>query len=170
MLVCRSARLLLRTIEPADAPFYLALLNDPGWLLHIGDRNVRTLSEAHAAILGGPHAMQARFGFSLYVVARALDALPLGLCGLIKRDTLPEVDLGYAFLAEHCGQGYAYEAASAVLEHARADVGLSRVLGITSPHNAISNRLLQKLGFRLERVAQLAAGEGDTNVYVRDLG
>jgi RimJ/RimL family protein N-acetyltransferase len=87
------------------------------------------------------------------------DGMPLGMCGLIKRDTLEDVDLGFAFLARHHGHGYAREAASATLEHARRDHGLTRLAAITDPDNTRSIHLLESLGFRYVETRSLAPGQ-----------
>jgi RimJ/RimL family protein N-acetyltransferase len=166
--ILSTARLRLRTAQPGDGAFYLALLNDPGFIEHIGDRGVRTLDEANQSLLDGPIAMQRERGHSLYVVELCADGTPIGMCGLIKRASLDGVDIGYAYLAAHCRQGYAMEAGLAVLDHA-ATLGLRRVLAITSPDNAASNRLLLKLGMRFEGIVMLAPEDAGTNLYGIDL-
>jgi RimJ/RimL family protein N-acetyltransferase len=150
MVVLETARLALRHLGPADAPFILDLLNQPSWLRFIGDRGVRTLDDARAYIANGPAAMIARHGFGLFLVQRRADGEPLGMCGLIKRDALADVDLGFAFLPQHWGQGYAVEAAAGTLAYARVPLGLKRVLAITDPQNEASMRVLAKLGFTRE--------------------
>ena len=114
-----SERLTLRELRDSDAPFILELLNDPAWLLHIGDKGVRTLDDARAYIANGPAASHLRHGFGLDLVELNTDATPIGLCGLIKRDTLQDVDIGYAFLPQFRGAGYAIEACATVLRHAQ---------------------------------------------------
>lgn len=158
MVVCETERLLLRRLEPEDAPFILELVNEPGWLRFIGDRNVHDLDGARRYMEEGPRALYARLGFGLYCVT-AKDGMPLGMCGLIKRDTLEDVDLGFAFLARHHGHGYAREAAAATLEHARRDHGLTRLAAITDPDNARSIHLLESLGFRYVETRSLAPGQ-----------
>jgi RimJ/RimL family protein N-acetyltransferase len=164
MDVATTARLRLRPARVEDAPFYLALLNDPDFLAHIGDRGVRTLDDARRMVLEGPVAMQAARGHSGYVVELRACGTPVGTCGLVKRPALDDVDLGYAFLAAHRGQGYAWEAACAVLALAPS-LGLRRVVAITTPGNAASNGLLRKLGMRLEGVVRLTAEDTGTNLY-----
>jgi RimJ/RimL family protein N-acetyltransferase len=165
MLILQTERLNLRTVSVDDAPFYLGLLNEPSWIQNIGDRNVRTLEQARQAILDGPVAMQAQRGHSLYVVERKDDLAAMGLCGLIKRDALVDVDIGYAFRPAYWGQGYAFEAAQAVMQYAKDSVGLKRLAAITSPENGSSNRLLRKLGFAFERLTNFDPKGSDTNVY-----
>lgn len=165
MHILDTARLRLRTLDQNDAVFYLALVNTPGFIEFIGDRGIRTVSAAAQAILEGPMAMQARLGHSIYLVEDKASGAPLGMSGLIKRDTLAHVDIGYAFLPEHCGKGYAFEAGQAVVEHARSSIGLERLLAITSPGNVASIRLLEKLGLRLEKLVQLGPDEQATKLF-----
>lgn len=168
MNILETERLRLRTVEADDAPFYLRLLNDPSFIDNIGDRGIRTLEAARDAIANGPVLMQATLGHSIYLAELKETGEPAGMCGLIKRETLADVDIGYAFLPEHGGKGYAYEAGAAVLLHARRDVGLKRVVAIVSPNNAASNGLLRKLGLRLDRLVYLTADDPGTNLYVLD--
>ncbi len=167
MQILATARLSLRTVGFDDAPFYLDLLNQPSFLRYIGDKGVRTLEQARDAIRDGPMAMQAARGFSLYLVSRAQDGAALGLCGLIKRDALPDVDLGYAYLPQFAGLGYAREAAAAVVAHARDTLGLARLAAIVSPGNERSIRLLADLGFLYEKLTEVTPGDG-VNLYGLD--
>jgi RimJ/RimL family protein N-acetyltransferase len=166
--VATTARLRLRTAHLGDADFYLALVNDPGFLEHIGDRGIRTRDDAVQALLDGPMAMQRARGHSLYVVELKDGGAPIGMCGLIKRETLDGIDIGYAYLAAHRGRGYAYEAGMAVLGLAPA-LGLTRVLAITSPNNVASNGLLRKMGLRFERFIHLVPGDAGSNLYSIDI-
>ncbi|HEU4844424.1 MAG TPA: GNAT family N-acetyltransferase [Burkholderiaceae bacterium] len=168
MLIIETERLQLRTVSPDDAPFYLELVNEPSWLQHIGDKHVYTVEAARVAIAEGPCDMQRRLGHSLYLVERKDDGAPLGLCGLIKRDSLPGVDIGYALRPAYWGQGYAYEAAAAVLAYGRDTLRLPRLLAITGPDNAASNGLLRKLGLQFQYYAELPPSGLPTNVYQLD--
>ena len=168
MKILDTERLAVRTISVDDAPFYLTLINDPSWIQNIGDRGVRTEQAAREAILTGPVAMQRQFGFSLYLIERKDGMLPIGICGLIKRATLQDVDIGFAFLPQFWGQGYAHESASAVMQYANTTLGLRRLAGITSPENGSSNRVLRKLGFRFDKVTHLSDDDPGTNLYGYD--
>lgn len=168
MEILRTERLRLRTMESADAPFYLELINQDCWMRNIGDKGIRTLDFARSAIERGPMAMQRRHGYSLYVVERRGDGAALGLCGLNLRDALPCADIGYALMPAFWGRGYSFEAAAAVLAHARAALGLARVLGVTAPDNLASNNLLRKLGLQFERYIQLAPGAPHASLYACD--
>jgi RimJ/RimL family protein N-acetyltransferase len=168
VIVAETARLRLRTIVIDDAPFYLELVNDPAFIEHIGDRGLRTLEDARRALVEGPITMQREYGHSLYLVERKIDGAAIGMCGLIKRDTLEDVDIGYAFLPAFRGCGYAFEAAQAVLAHA-ATLGIVRLAAITSPANVASNQLLRKLGLRFQRVVHLMPDGQESNLYLCDL-
>jgi len=149
MVILDTPRLRLRTLDTGDAAFYLGLVNEPSWLRFIPDKGIHTLAAARAAIADGPMLMQQRLGHSIYLAERKADGVPIGLCGLIKRDSLPAVDIGYGLLPAWCGQGYAGEAAAAVLAHARDTLRLPCLMGITDPDNHVSGRILVKLGLRL---------------------
>ena len=167
--ILETDRLILRRLSVEDAAFILELVNDPLWLRFIGDRGVRTLDEARAYILNGPVAMYERAGFGLYLVERKIDSTSLGMCGLIKRDGLDDVDLGFAFLPEFRAQGYAYESASAILVYGRSVFGLKRIVAITSPDNERSARLLEKLGFAFEKLIQLPNESEEVKLFAVDV-
>lgn len=159
-MICESARIALRLARPADAAFLLRLVNQRSWLENIGDRGVRTLDDARRYIDQRLLAPARALGYGMYVAQRKADGVPLGLCGLVKRDELPEPDLGFALLDEHAGRGYAVEAAAAVMRHAREALGIGRVLAIATPANERSRRVLEKLGFRRQEAPHLTpAGE-----------
>ena len=165
MDIAATARLRLRTAHLGDADFYLALVNDPGFLEHIGDRGIRTRDDAVQALLDGPMAMQYARGHSLYVVELKEGGAPIGMCGLIKRDTFDDVDIGFAFLPAFRACGYAAEAAQATLAHGFATIGLRRIIAITSPDNAASGRLLEKVGLRFERMLAIPGEDREVRQY-----
>jgi RimJ/RimL family protein N-acetyltransferase len=167
MDILETARLRLRTLALDDAPFYLELVNDPSFIEHIGDRGIRTLDAARRAIIEGPMAMQAALGHSLCMVQLKHDGAPIGMCGLIKRETLPGVDVGYAFLPQFCGKGYATEAAAGALALAPT-IGIRRVLAITSPGNAGSKAVLEKIGMQFQEVVHLTPEDTGTLLYSVD--
>ena len=162
-----TPRLTLRRLTLDDADFIVRLLNDRDFLAHIGDRGVRTAADVPRYLELGPFAMYQRHGFGLWHVARKTDGAAIGLCGLLKRDTLPDVDLGYAYLPEFRGQGYAYEAAAATLEHAAHKFGLRRVIAVVSPGNTSSIGLLEKLGMRFERMHFMEPGADEVRLHGR---
>jgi RimJ/RimL family protein N-acetyltransferase len=163
--VLKTARLILRRLGADDAPFILRLLNEPSWLENIGDKGVRTAADARRYIETGPVAMYGRLGFGLYQVRLATSDAPIGMCGLLKRDTLENPDLGFAFFPEFWGNGYAHEAAAAVLSYARSTLGLARIVAITAPNNDASRRLLGKLGFELQGPVHLEVGGEELLLY-----
>jgi len=160
-----TERLYLRPLTEDDAPFYLQLVNEPSFIENIGDKGVRTLEDARNAIITGPMAMQRALGYSLMLVLQKSDDLPVGMCGLIKRDILPDTDIGYAYMPAYWGRGYAYEAAAAVVDFARDKMGLKRLLGIVAPHNVASNQLLKKLGLSFVALKFLKDESTGTNLY-----
>jgi RimJ/RimL family protein N-acetyltransferase len=167
--VAETPRLVLRRLEERDAPFILELLNDPDWLRHIGDKGVRDLDGARRYIADGPVAMYAKHGFGLFLVGRKPSGAPMGLCGLIRRDGLEDVDVGYAFLPRFRGCGYAEEAAAEMVRFARDRVGLARLVAITGPENERSVRVLEKLGFAFERMIRLTPESREVRLFGRAL-
>lgn len=166
MHVLDTERLALRWLEPADAAFILELTNDPDWLRHIGDRGIRSLADATRYIAEGPRAMCERLGFGLYCVVLRQTGTAIGLCGLIKRDWLDDVDIGFAFLPAFRGCGYALEAAAATLRYAQDALGLHSIAAIVSPANADSIRLLEKLGLKFERMVAPPQAAAATRLYI----
>lgn len=157
--VIDTARLVLRRLHESDAEFIYELVNDPDWLRNIGDKGVRNLDDARGYLRKGPLDMYARLGFGLWCVETKDTGARIGMCGLIKRDSLEDVDIGFAFLPAYRAQGYAREAAQATLAHARDALGLRRLVAIVSPHNADSAKLLGKIGFGFERKLALSADD-----------
>ena len=157
MSTLRTARLMLREFSFEDDGFILELLNEPGFLRFIGDKGVRTLADAREYLQKGPMDSYRLNGFGLYAVriGESGAAAPVGMCGLVKREGLNDPDIGFAFLAQYCGKGYAVEAAAAVLDHGRRVLKLPRILAITSPDNWGSIKVLEKIGLKFERLMRL---------------
>ena len=165
MKVCETERLILRQLQKDDAAFILELLNEPSFLQNIGDKGVRTIDDACQYILNGPVASYERFGFGLYLVALKETRLPIGICGLVKRDGLEDMDIGYALLPQFWSKGYAFEAASAVLTFGRQTLGLKRIVAITTPDNHSSIRVLHKLGLKFEKMVKLPGAETESKLF-----
>jgi RimJ/RimL family protein N-acetyltransferase len=157
--IVETERLALRRFEPRDAPFVLRLLNEPSWIEHIGNKGVHTVDDAAKYLADGPIAMYERVGFGLYLVELKENREPIGMCGLIKRDALPDVDVGFAFLPEHWGRGFAYESTMAVVDYGHRTLGLSRIVAIVSKTNPRSARLLERLGFASEGTTSVSPDE-----------
>lgn len=165
MPILTTARLALREATPADAPFLLRLINEPGWHRHINDPGVRTLAQALDWMEGRLLKSYREQGVGFWLVERLSDGEPLGICGLFHRPALEGPDLGYALLGEHEGQGYAREAAEGCVRHAREVLGWAELLAITAPDNARSEALLAKLGFAGGELRQLDGYDGPSRVW-----
>ena len=164
----QTERLLLRRFSEDDAPFILTLLNEPSFLRYIGDKKVRTLEDARKYILNGPVASYERNGFGLCLVELEESHTPIGMCGLLKREELPDPDIGFAFLPAFWSKGFAFEAAQAVLHDARERLGLQRILAITSLDNESSIKLLERLGLRFEKVMTLSSDREQVKLFKTD--
>lgn len=151
MTIVHTPRLSLRELTVEDAAFIVRLVNDPAWLQFIGDKGVRTIENAVQYILNGPVKSYAVNGFGLWMVELKEGNTPIGMCGLINRPTLEGIDIGFAYLPQYVGRGYAYEAAAATLEYAKHTLSLERILAITNPYNTRSIKLLEKLGLQAEK-------------------
>jgi [ribosomal protein S5]-alanine N-acetyltransferase len=168
MLVATTNRLLIRYALPDDATFILELLNTPGWLRFIGNRNIATLDDAMGYLTERVMASYTQYGHGLNTITLP-DGTPVGLCGILKRDNLPLPDIGFAFLPQHSGKGYAYEAAMAILEDAHTRLGYHQIAAITDQDNIISINLLKKLGFVLKGLVELDGEAMELNYFVREL-
>lgn len=154
-VVLETARLVLREVSEADAPFMLELLNSRGFIEGIADRGVRTVEQARAYIVERMLSAYAKDGYGMWVAVERASGEPVGVAGLVNRDVLDHPDVGYAFLERAWGRGYAQEAAAAVLRHAREALGMNTVVAITSPGNRASQRVLEKVGLRFVRMIDL---------------
>ena len=163
-----TERLLLTELKDDDAPFILGLVNEPSFLRYIGDRGVRTLDDARRYIRQGPVVSYEKHGYGLLRMGLKPDGTPIGMCGVLRRDTLPEPDLGFSMLPAWWSKGYAHEAAAAVMRHARASAGVGRVLAITNVDNDPSIRLLGKLGFTFERMVRLGEDTTELRLFVSE--
>ncbi len=150
MIILETERLRLKHLSPADAPFILELLNDPDFIRNIGDRGVRTTEQARHYILAGPGASYEQHGFGLDLVESRQTGAALGICGLLRRDCHPDVEIGFAFLPAARGQHFAFEAGRAVIDFGITSLRLQRIVALTAPDNTASIRVLGKLGFRFE--------------------
>jgi len=168
MQVLETERLVIRQLRVDDAEFILKLLNEPGFIQNIGDRGVRTTADAEQYILNGPVTSYQQNGFGLWLVMLKESGEPLGMCGLIKRDILEDVDIGYAYLHQFWGKGYAYEAALAVLHYGRDVIGLKRIVAITAPENPGSIRVLEKIGLRFVKMIELPGYDEESRFFEVD--
>ena len=165
MKILETNRLVLRRLSTDDADFIVDLLNQPSFLKYIGDKGVRTVEDASQFIVKGPIASYEQFGFGLYLVELQGSAIPIGICGLLKRESLDDVDIGFAFLPQFWSQGYGFEAASAVMDYGMRTLKLERIVAIASVDNDGSFRLLEKLGLGFERLIRLAEDEPEIKLF-----
>jgi RimJ/RimL family protein N-acetyltransferase len=163
-----TVRLSLRRLTADDAEFILELLNEPPFIQNIGDRGVRTPADAALYILNGPVASYQKHGFGLDLVELKASRVPIGICGFLKRDFLDDADIGFAFLQRFWSQGYAHEAASAVMQHGRNVLGLKRILAVTAPDNPSSIRLLGKIGLRFDKMIGTPGAEEPGRLFTSD--
>jgi RimJ/RimL family protein N-acetyltransferase len=167
MEILTTERLRLRHLGADDAQFMLDLLNEPAYHRFIGDKGVRTLDGARDYIRDKIAASYAANGFGLYLVERTDDGTPLGICGLVKRDGLDDVDIGFALAERYWSKGYAFESAGAIMDYARDTVGLPRIVAITALDNRSSIALLEKLGLRFDKIIRLPGNERDSRLFVK---
>ncbi|HET6668718.1 MAG TPA: GNAT family N-acetyltransferase [Pyrinomonadaceae bacterium] len=165
MTILNTERLRLREITNDDAEFLLKLLNEPSFIENIGDRKVRTIDDACRYALNGPIASYMQHGYGLYLVELQETGAPIGICGLVKRESLPDADIGYAFLPEFWGRGYALEATLAVKQYAFQQLKHKRLLAIVNPANASSIKVLDKLGLRFDRMIRMSEAEPEICLY-----
>jgi RimJ/RimL family protein N-acetyltransferase len=163
--ILETDRLILRWLSVEDAEFILRLLNEPSFIRFIGDKGVRTVDDAQRYILEGPVSSYEQVGFGLYLSELKETGVAIGICGLLKRDSLEDVDIGFAFLPEFWNRGYAFESASAVMAYGRDVIGLDRIVAITSPDNDGSINVLGKLGLRFERMMKLSADGEEIKLF-----
>ncbi len=163
--ILETERLVLREGEAADAPFMLELLNSPGFLENIGDRGVRDEAGALDFIAGRLHGSYREHGFGMWVTVQKSDHRPVGLAGLVRREGLDTPDVGYAFIQRAWGQGYAQEAAAAVLAHAQGPLGIPKLAAITKPENFASMAVLKKIGFVYQGMIQLPGIDGESTYF-----
>lgn len=165
MTILETTRLRLRPFSLDDASFILALVNDPAFLQNIGDKGIRSIADARGYILSGPLASYARFGFGLFLVEQLETKVAVGMCGLLKREALGDIDIGFAFLPQFRGQGYAVEAAVAVCEYARTRLQLARLVAITKPENYASIHVLETIGLVFEKMVRLTEDEDELKLF-----
>jgi [ribosomal protein S5]-alanine N-acetyltransferase len=165
-----TARLSLRWLRDDDADFIYRLVNDADWIRFIGDRNIVSPRQARTFIEDGPRAMYRQKGFGLNRVALRHDDTPIGICGLLRRESLPCSDLGFAFLPEFRRQGYATEAAQAVIRDGFSRFDMTRIAAILNPANLASAGLLDKLGFRLHEKIRMEPKQAFLDLYIIERG
>lgn len=160
-----TERTVLEHFTVEDTAFILELLNTPSWLKYIGDREIKTKADAENYLLKGPVKSYADNGFGLYKVSLKDSSLSIGMCGIIKRATLNDVDLGFAFLPQYEGKGYARESAEAVLKYACESLKIKKIAAITVSYNQRSIELLKKLNFTFEQIIRIAGDDEELMLF-----
>lgn len=160
-----TERLFLRRVTLDDADLMLAVWNDPAFVRNVGDRGVRTTEEAHEAMQAGALKLYEDYGYGPYSMVLKSDGSKIGICGLFRRESLEDPDIGFAVLPDFCSRGYAGEAAFAVLAHARDDLGIRKLAAIVSPKNAPSIGLIEKLGLAFERMITMPGDDEAISLY-----
>lgn len=158
-----TERLAVRLLHSRDTSFLVELLNSPGWLKYIGDRNVKTVQQAMDYLTHGPLKSYQTLGFGLWLVEEKQNGTSLGICGMVQRDYLTHPDLGFAFLPEVQGQGYGYEVAAATIQFVRKSFDTQKLFAITKPNNQSSIRLLTKLGF--QKISTLSVAQEELDLF-----
>ena len=169
LCVLETERLVLRRMTADDAEFILKLVNEPSFIRFIGDKGVRNHADAVQYIQTGPVANYERFGFGQYLVELKDGRVPIGMCGLTKKDSLPDADIGFSFLPAFWSKGYAFEAAAAVKAYAKDVLGISRLVAVTIPDNESSIKLLEKIGLRFERMIRLSEDASEIKLFTSDV-
>ena len=161
----QTERLLLRRVTLGDAGLMLAIWNDPAFVRYVGDRGIRTIAEAQEALKDGAFKLYDDYGYGPYAMSLTNDGSVIGICGLFRRENLDDPDIGFAVLPDFCGNGYAGEAAKAVVAHARDDLGIKRLTAIVSPENSASIGLIKKLGLTFDRGITMPGDDEEISLY-----
>lgn len=164
-----TQRLQLRRLTLDDAGLMLSIWNDPAFIRFVGDRGIRTIDEACAALEEGAFRLYAEHGFGPYRMSLKSNGSAVGICGLFRRDGLADTDIGFSTLPQFCGNGYGFEAARAVVEHARVDARLTRLTALVSPQNIASVHLIEKLGMMFEKMVRIPGDTVDVRLYAMSL-
>jgi ribosomal-protein-alanine N-acetyltransferase len=165
MAILETERLLLRQLTTDDAEFMFELLNDPSFIRNIGDRHIRTLDDACSYIVNGPVKSYEKNGFGLNLIVLKETKESIGICGLIRREGLDDVDIGYALLPRFWSKGYAVEAARATKVYAKDVIGLNRIVAIVDPANEGSIRVIEKIGLRYEKMIRLSEDDIELKLF-----
>lgn len=168
-MIAETERLLIEKFTLNDASFFKALVNTPHWIKYIGNRNTKTLEDAEERIKSGHLESYKTNGFGFYKLILKEKNIPIGTCGLIKRDELKHVDIGFAFLEDYERQGFGYEASIAIMELAKEKFNIKKLLAITAPYNIGSIKLLEKLSFRYEKRVKPFEDDEELLLFAKDL-
>ena len=157
--ILHTERLLLREFTLDDAAFILSLVNTPSWLEFIGDRNIHSIEDAEAYLKNGPITSYKTNDYGLSAIVLKAIQTPVGMCGLVNRETTDYIDIGFALLPEYTGKGYAYEIAASTMDYAKNILGIEKVVAITNANNVSSIKLLNKLGLQFDKTVSLSVND-----------
>lgn len=169
MNIIETKRLTLREYTENDAPFIMRLLNEPAFIQNIGDRKIRTEEDAKSYITTRLVESYKKNGFGLFMVELKDNKTPIGMCGLVKRDPKEDPDIGFAFVPEFWNKGYAVESSLGVLDYAKNNLKLKRILGITIPSNIGSIKTLERVGLKFEKISTSKDDGKEIRVYSLNL-
>jgi RimJ/RimL family protein N-acetyltransferase len=164
-MIVETPRLLVRELTIDDAEFIFRLVNEPSFLKNIGDKGVRDLEDARRFILNGPWASHRERGYGQFLVELKEGGDPIGVCGLLFRESLNVSDVGGAFLPQFWGRGFAHEAARAVIEYGRSTLGIESIVALTRADNLPSIKVLEKLGMSYEKMVKMSDDDPGTALY-----
>ena len=156
MKILETERLQILEFRKEDAGFILELVNEPAWIEFIGDKNVTNLQDAANFIENKLRPSYKENGFGLFLVKLKEPTISIGMCGLVNRPGLDNIDIGFAFLAAHRKKGYAFESSKAMMAYAKDTLNIPTLVAITNPNNVASGKLLEKLGFQFDKLIDLA--------------
>lgn len=152
MIISETERLLISKVTLLDAPFFVKLMNTPNWLKYIGDRNIKTVEDAQENLKNGILKSYSDNEFGFYkILLKSENNKIIGTAGLIKREELNDVDIGFGFLPEYESKGFGYEVSIEIMQLAKEVFKLKKVVAITNPDNHNSIKLLRKLGLVFEK-------------------
>ena len=169
MKIIETERTILREVTETDAAFILDLLNQPSFIKYIGDRNVRSVKQAREYIESRFTGSYKQFGFGMWAIELKENKTPIGICGFVRRETLPDADIGFALLPQFERRGYAFETAAATMRYGREELNFKRTLAITSQNNEASVRLLEKLDFKFERFIKISDDAEEVKLFSSNL-
>ncbi|PAJ75247.1 hypothetical protein CJF42_06250 [Pseudoalteromonas sp. NBT06-2] len=154
-VIASTSRLIIRQMKEDDNAFVLAHFNEPLFIKNIADKKIYNLEDAQQFLIDGPMKSYQKNGFGMFLILLKDSNIPIGSCGLFKRDNTDDIDLGYALMSQYHKQGYLQEAAKAVLDYAKNELKLTRILGYTAKDNINSVNVLNKLGFSMQGESKL---------------
>ncbi|KMQ69800.1 GNAT family acetyltransferase [Chryseobacterium sp. FH2] len=160
-----TERLIIRPMSLDDKEFIFELYNRPKFIKYIGNRNIKTVSDAENYIKNRFLPQMEKLGFGNYLIVTKEGNHKIGGVGIFEREGLDVVDIGFSLLEEFEGKGYAYEAALKVKSVGMGDFGLKKISAITSKDNFSSQRLIEKLGLKFQKHVTLPDEDEELMYY-----